>query len=456
MRRQEPSREELFALVWEKPTRQVAKELGVSDVAIGKLCERLQVPKPPRGYWARVHSGQTPRRPPLAAFREEVDRKRREAARERAAGTLSKLQIEFYRAALSDLKSRDIDVEGAEARGNRLPELAPDIAAQILLLIQNRRHDWVEQEKVTTTWGAPAQSSVIKLVEKLLPLAQPQLLVFESEGERSRYSSPGPVVFVRLTAPLQERIATLVRIVRDQRLQHVVVPLIAADHAWSARYAFGPESRLFLDSMLCVSTTEIWVESTRKAWREEDPPERLVTNRMRLDAIMPTDCMPVRDVPLSPVVSGVAVAPYRKRLDAFREVERVYEMVTSSAYAIEREVPDETLAIADRLWFGPERPFLSAREAWRRLDGELERWDAELEAERSTLAQDILGIQTGDIVAFQNGDQLSRLFVTGIWLHASDDDVLFIVRGRRFRKDGTLGKREDSLTLRFKDERQRK
>ncbi len=29
-----------------------------SDVAVGKLCEKLQVPKPPRGYWARVEAGQ--------------------------------------------------------------------------------------------------------------------------------------------------------------------------------------------------------------------------------------------------------------------------------------------------------------------------------------------------------------------------------------------------------------
>ena len=32
---------------------EVAKELGISDVAVGKLCARLQVPKPPRGYWKR-------------------------------------------------------------------------------------------------------------------------------------------------------------------------------------------------------------------------------------------------------------------------------------------------------------------------------------------------------------------------------------------------------------------
>ncbi|UXN57742.1 RWP-RK domain-containing protein [Phyllobacterium zundukense] len=107
------SREELFALVWEKPTQEVAKELGVSDVAIGKLCVRLQVPKPPRGYWARVQADQTPRRPPLAAFREEVERSRQKAARAISAASLSNLQQQFYRVALSDLQGRGVDVKGA-------------------------------------------------------------------------------------------------------------------------------------------------------------------------------------------------------------------------------------------------------------------------------------------------------------------------------------------------------
>ena len=59
MLRHKLSREELFALVWEKPTGEVAKDLGVSDTAIAKLCERLQVPKPPCGYWARLQAVQT-------------------------------------------------------------------------------------------------------------------------------------------------------------------------------------------------------------------------------------------------------------------------------------------------------------------------------------------------------------------------------------------------------------
>ncbi len=48
-----PSKEELEKLVWEKPTVQVAKDFNVSDKAIENLCKKLEVVKPPRGYWAK-------------------------------------------------------------------------------------------------------------------------------------------------------------------------------------------------------------------------------------------------------------------------------------------------------------------------------------------------------------------------------------------------------------------
>ena len=59
------SREDLYVLVWKMPTTQVAKTLGVSDVAVAKKCKKLNVPKPNRGYWAKVQSGLSPEIPPL-------------------------------------------------------------------------------------------------------------------------------------------------------------------------------------------------------------------------------------------------------------------------------------------------------------------------------------------------------------------------------------------------------
>lgn len=445
------SREELFAMVWERPTQEIAKELGVSDVAIGKLCTRLQVPKPPRGYWARVQAGITPRRLRLAAFREELERRRHEVARTRAAEVLTKLQQQFYEVALSDLEGRGIDVTGARTRGGRLPDLSSDLAAQLLLAIQNRGREWVEQGKIPTRWVSSVESSATNLVGKLLPLARPQIVVFESERKRGGYAENGPAVLVRLTVALQERIAALVRVIRDQKLQHVVMPLIAADHAWSVRHLYEPASRLFLESTLCISATEIWVESLRRAWRDEDPPERLTTSRKTIRVMLPLDYMPAGETTLPPVVTRAATLPYQDRLQALLEAERVYDMLSNAACQMDRTVPDEKLALAERIWFGEERPFRAARQAWKHLEAELERWELQLEAERAALAQSILGIEVGDIVTSGNADRLLRVLVAGVTLYASDKGVTFVVHGTRFRKDGTLGKLRETVSLHFEN-----
>jgi len=47
------NRNKLYAEVWLEPVRTVAKRYEVSDVALAKTCRKLNVPLPPRGYWAR-------------------------------------------------------------------------------------------------------------------------------------------------------------------------------------------------------------------------------------------------------------------------------------------------------------------------------------------------------------------------------------------------------------------
>jgi hypothetical protein len=52
-----PSKEELLKLLWEKPTMQISKQFGVSDVAISKWAKAYGISKPPRGYWAKKKYG---------------------------------------------------------------------------------------------------------------------------------------------------------------------------------------------------------------------------------------------------------------------------------------------------------------------------------------------------------------------------------------------------------------
>lgn len=59
-------REELYQKVWEKPLLKVAEEYRVSSVALGKTCQKLSVPVPGRGHWAKLaHGHQGAQKPPL-------------------------------------------------------------------------------------------------------------------------------------------------------------------------------------------------------------------------------------------------------------------------------------------------------------------------------------------------------------------------------------------------------
>jgi hypothetical protein len=51
------SREGLYERVWCISATKLAKELGISDVALGKICKKLDVPKPYPGYWQQLQAG---------------------------------------------------------------------------------------------------------------------------------------------------------------------------------------------------------------------------------------------------------------------------------------------------------------------------------------------------------------------------------------------------------------
>jgi len=60
------TREELYELIWSKPAIKLAKELVISDVGLGKICKRMEIPKPTLGYWRKVEVGRgIPRKPKL-------------------------------------------------------------------------------------------------------------------------------------------------------------------------------------------------------------------------------------------------------------------------------------------------------------------------------------------------------------------------------------------------------
>jgi excisionase family DNA binding protein len=63
-------REELYERVWTIPIRKLAKQYGVSDVALAKSCRKLSIRLPGRGYWAKKNANRpVSPRPPIVAIR---------------------------------------------------------------------------------------------------------------------------------------------------------------------------------------------------------------------------------------------------------------------------------------------------------------------------------------------------------------------------------------------------
>jgi hypothetical protein len=59
------TRQELYDLVWSRPGRDIARELGISDVGLSKMCRRAHVPRPGLGYWAKKAAGKPTLKPAL-------------------------------------------------------------------------------------------------------------------------------------------------------------------------------------------------------------------------------------------------------------------------------------------------------------------------------------------------------------------------------------------------------
>ena len=59
------NRDEIYAAIWAEPIQHVAKRYNISDVGLAKVCKKLNIPRPGRGYWAIKAAGRPlPKRPP--------------------------------------------------------------------------------------------------------------------------------------------------------------------------------------------------------------------------------------------------------------------------------------------------------------------------------------------------------------------------------------------------------
>ena len=51
------TRMQLYDQVWSTPMMQFAKSYNLFDVGLAKICKNHDIPRPPRGYWAKLQHG---------------------------------------------------------------------------------------------------------------------------------------------------------------------------------------------------------------------------------------------------------------------------------------------------------------------------------------------------------------------------------------------------------------
>jgi hypothetical protein len=59
------SRQELYEMVWSTPMIKVAERFKVSGSYMARVCSALRVPRPERGYWAKLAFGKATEKPSL-------------------------------------------------------------------------------------------------------------------------------------------------------------------------------------------------------------------------------------------------------------------------------------------------------------------------------------------------------------------------------------------------------
>lgn len=115
-------RDELYRKVWERPVSVVAKEYGISDVGLAKMCRRLNVPVPRRGYWAKKQHGEAVEPVPLPPAPADVTPEVTITATRRSAPDPEQLE---KAAEITDAEYLDVNqVQVSETLSDPLPSVA--------------------------------------------------------------------------------------------------------------------------------------------------------------------------------------------------------------------------------------------------------------------------------------------------------------------------------------------
>jgi len=81
--------------------------------------------------------------------------------------------------------------------------------------------------------------------------------------------------------------------------------------------------------------------------------------------------------------------------------------------------------------------------------------EEKIEAEKAEICCQALGINLGDVVIFNSRGKVNRIKLERATLHVDDEEIYFHFGGRRYRKDGLIGKRDEYFVLKVENNQTR-
>ncbi|RLA45126.1 MAG: hypothetical protein DRR42_19700 [Gammaproteobacteria bacterium] len=238
--------------------------------------------------------------------------------------------------------------------------------------------------------------------------------------------------------------------VAENSLSHVVWDLDPFEHAWIVHYHYHYEHYTRARSQLCVSRDTLWVICRVKYYWDEDSEETLETSEIPLGDIAPIELMPRADIVLPVVLELPKLRISRKRIEAFMDIDHAHDILSSAVYKHDYPVPDDHLVLLEKIYLGSEMggPLTAAKEICRKLEDDMERWELAMEAEREAICGEALGLTIGDTLLTESRGKPVRLKIEQMSAYVYDGKLNFHISGKRYRKDGLLGKRDQLVYLR--------
>jgi len=173
------SRELLYDEVWAEPMTTVAKRYGVSSSFMARVCTSLNVPRPDRGYWAKLAAGhKMPKRPSLPV--------------PETGALIEWVQYGEGRRAPIVLQTHQVKV----VRRNRseLPKLHPLLEGVQKQLKDGRESFFTEFIKPTKRISPDIVVSKHS-IDRAIEIANELYLLFEERGHRVMLKPPGPYMW---------------------------------------------------------------------------------------------------------------------------------------------------------------------------------------------------------------------------------------------------------------------